>query len=213
MPISTPDVEWIFGTPLLSILWPNVDVLNKQLSTVILTAERSDLGVRRSNLSGWQSSGTLTGWPDPAVSSLLQIINQATGRLMAQLGVIDPNNTATVNWSTVAWANVNRRGDSNCIHHHNNSGVCFWSGIYYVAASGDAESAGGHLVLRNPSANGHIARLTQAPDSLRQRFKTECVIRPQSGLLLLFPSWLEHWVTPHCGEEPRISVAFNIRID
>jgi hypothetical protein len=28
--------------------------------------------------------------------------------------------------------------------------------------------------------------------------------------MLIFPSWLEHWVTPYSGVEPRISIAFDI---
>ena len=34
-------------------------------------------------------------------------------------------------------------------------------------------------------------------------------IRPQSGLLVIFPSWLYHWVHPYAGSTPRIAVSFN----
>ena len=35
------------------------------------------------------------------------------------------------------------------------------------------------------------------------------VIRPVPGLLVLFPSWLYHFVHPSTADTPRISIAFN----
>ena len=34
-------------------------------------------------------------------------------------------------------------------------------------------------------------------------------LRPSDGLLVLFPCWMEHYVEPHEGDEPRITIAFN----
>ena len=34
-------------------------------------------------------------------------------------------------------------------------------------------------------------------------------VRPQAGLLIVFPSWLYHWVHPYTGQTPRIAVSFN----
>jgi hypothetical protein len=34
-------------------------------------------------------------------------------------------------------------------------------------------------------------------------------IRPAAGLLVIFPSWLYHWVHPYAGCTPRIAVSFN----
>ena len=35
------------------------------------------------------------------------------------------------------------------------------------------------------------------------------LIRPVPGLLVLFPSWLYHFVHPSTAYSPRISIAFN----
>ena len=37
-------------------------------------------------------------------------------------------------------------------------------------------------------------------------------VRPESGLLVIFPSWLYHWVHPYAGESPRIAVSFNVTL-
>ena len=35
---------------------------------------------------------------------------------------------------------------------------------------------------------------------------------PESGLLVVFPSWLYHWVHPYAGKTPRIAVSFNVML-
>lgn len=34
-------------------------------------------------------------------------------------------------------------------------------------------------------------------------------LTPSTGLLVLFPCWMEHYVEPHESDEPRICIAFN----
>ena len=35
---------------------------------------------------------------------------------------------------------------------------------------------------------------------------------PEVGMMLVFPSWLQHFVDPFFGENERISIAFNVLI-
>jgi len=37
-------------------------------------------------------------------------------------------------------------------------------------------------------------------------------VQPQNLLLLLFPSWLEHYVEQNMSDESRISLSFNIGV-
>lgn len=203
-------LSWIFGVPLLSILWPDVGDLNRRLSQLILGKERCERGTQHSNVGGWQSDCNLDTWSNPAVTSLLEMINQGVAQLSTQISEESQSCGGVPGWSVCAWANVNRRGNFNVVHHHNGSGRAFWAGVYYVEVGRYTSSQGGALVLRSTSADAQIANLTRAPESLRKRFKHEVTIQPVPGLLLIFPSWLEHWVTPHSSEEPRVSVAFNI---
>jgi hypothetical protein len=39
------------------------------------------------------------------------------------------------------------------------------------------------------------------------------LIRPQPGLMVVFPAWIEHWVHPFQGEGQRISIAINVTFD
>ena len=36
---------------------------------------------------------------------------------------------------------------------------------------------------------------------------------PESGLLVIFPSWLFHWAHPYIGKTPRIAVSFNATLE
>jgi hypothetical protein len=37
-------------------------------------------------------------------------------------------------------------------------------------------------------------------------------VRPRAGLLVVFPSWLYHWVHPYSGQGPRIAISFNATV-
>ena len=50
---------------------------------------------------------------------------------------------------------------------------------------------------------------TQLPG---QPFGAQLQITPQAGTMLMFPSWLHHWVRPFQGTGERISIAFNVRV-
>lgn len=76
----------------------------------------------------------------------------------------------------------------------------------------DDPALGGELQLLDPRMP--MIRMT-APD-LRlagedgQPQHNEISIRPRTGMIVLFPSWLQHAVRPFHGEGTRISIAINL---
>ena len=42
--------------------------------------------------------------------------------------------------------------------------------------------------------------------------QSRIVIAPEPGLLVIFPGYLTHFVHPYAGATPRISIAFNTRV-
>jgi len=40
---------------------------------------------------------------------------------------------------------------------------------------------------------------------------TSITLRPEPGMMILFPSYVPHMVYAHRGRQPRISIAFNLR--
>ena len=118
-----------------------------------------------------------------------------------------------INWRIDAWANVNRLGASNVRHMHPGG---IWSGSFYVDDGGidGGEQLGGAIefcdprgplpLMAAPTVKLAIAGCTSAGLSER--------IFPKAGMLLMFPSWLEHGVMPYSGTGTRISIAFNLSL-
>jgi uncharacterized protein (TIGR02466 family) len=106
------------------------------------------------------------------------------------------------------WINVNRASDHNRLHCHPGS---FISATYYVRVPDDMR--GGNIIFRDP--RGPAVAMYETPgielpwvgDGVGVPFK------PATGLLLLFPSWLEHSVESFEGSGERISIAFNASRD
>ena len=92
------------------------------------------------------------------------------------------------------WAMVNNRHSYNA--HHVHEGVL--SGVFYLQAPKDS----GRLILCNPAVRSHSHQI---------RCK-DFPIEPEKLALIMFPSWLEHYVEPSQTDEERIAISFNIGI-
>jgi uncharacterized protein (TIGR02466 family) len=171
--------------------------LNAALGQQILSKREEDQGLKLSNRGGWQSTHDFVRWSGEAGAT---VINRACELAAAHAVRIN----APVRWSVDAWANVSGPGAFNMPHVH---GGTYWAAVYYVRVS---DGEGGELVLHDPRMPG--LRM-HAPGV---RFKNlgpevRAEIKPEEGLLVLFPGWLSHSVEPWQGSGERISVAMNIR--
>ena len=97
------------------------------------------------------------------------------------------------------WINVNKKNDWNTIHSH---GQYTLSGTYYVKAPKDC----GQIVFRDPRpvaiTNGFMVNRFDKGEFRK--------VKPIEGLLILFPSYLDHFVEPSNADEDRISISFDI---
>ena len=148
-----------------------------------------DEGVRKSNRGGWQSKLLPpTGELAPLsfeISEFCKSINLGINE------IVIPQ----------MWINVNKKNDWNAIHLHGQYNL---SGTYYVKVPKDS----GQIVFRDPRP----AAMTN--NFMVNRFdKGEFrKIKPIEGLLILFPSYLEHFVEPSNADEDRISISFDVVI-
>ena len=103
----------------------------------------------------------------------------------------------------VAWANISRNTNYHRLHNHPGSA---WSGTYYVSVGtpAPAHPLSGVLELLDPRPFTEMVTTPGSP------FGQRAVVRPEPGLMVLFPSWLYHFVNPFYGEGERISIAFNV---
>jgi uncharacterized protein (TIGR02466 family) len=205
--MSDITVRKLFCTPLLLSHLDGAADMNSALLAHFLPKPALESGRRHSNLGGWQSEDNLQTLALPAAQRLCRmvtdVVNAATA-IHVPGGLIE----AALAWRTNAWVNINASGASNAVHGHAGA---FWSAIYYVDDGGAGEEHGGELFFYDPRG------LLPAMHDPLLRFRIEgCVsagytekITPEPGMLLVFPSWLQHSVDPFFGTRPRVSVAFN----
>lgn len=170
---------------------------------------RDPVGLQISNISGWHSKTDMIEWGGEAARALAFKAMQ-----LADSQTIDARSPdeSRFGWVPEMWANVSHKGSANQFHYHPGS---FWSAVAYLddgyAGSAD-QDLGGELQLLDPRMP--MIRMT-APD-LRLKNgdgtpqKTTISLRPKTGMIVLFPSWLQHAVRPFYGEGVRISIAINL---
>ena len=103
---------------------------------------------------------------------------------------------------TGMWGNILKPGETHSPHTHSNN---FLSGVYYL--NSDAKTG---IIFQDPRP---------AADVLVPRKKTKTnensnllsYISKQNRLII-FPSWLVHWVPINKSKKDRISISFNIQV-
>ncbi|AHE56871.1 putative 2OG-Fe(II) oxygenase [Sphingomonas sanxanigenens] len=198
----------LFPTPVYTQQFDPRGALNIALRDVISNRRRDDAGVNMSNVRGWQSKNDMVSWGGEAAAVLARQAVDLAGRV-----TVRPDAPAQpTRWQPEMWANVNEDGDSNQSHWHPGS---YLSAVYYVddGYDGDPDPAlGGELVLIDP----RMPYLRMRTPDLRQRGpdgsadEHETWVRPRTGLLLAFPSFLPHSVRVYRGRGTRISIAINM---
>jgi len=103
------------------------------------------------------------------------------------------------------WFNVNPKSGFNIPHVH--GGIV--SGVYYVASKENS----GNIVFKNPASNIVYHCEADFVNSYNEVNSSSWCFSPKPGLLLLFPSWLEHYVHPNLNDEDRISISFNVVVN
>jgi uncharacterized protein (TIGR02466 family) len=197
-------IEEAFWTPIVLCSITDGEVDRAALERAIL-ARREEDGERliRSNRGGWHSKADIAEWGGDPFANLADRVE----RLATELTVDRRNpEAASFPWKVSGWANVNEKGSYNDQHCHPGA---FWSAIFYVRV--DPLGAGGEIVFRDPRAP--LNEMYAPRLGIRYNGGEGTVhIKPEAGMLILLPAWLEHSVRRWEGSEPRISVAMNLAL-
>jgi Flp pilus assembly protein TadD len=151
--------------------------------------------------NGSQTARDLTREPDPAIQALLRAFLETVARYRGELGT-DPDHPMSARNHGEArfagcWSVELRRGGHHVNHIHPEGWI---SSAYYVsvpAEANDVNLRSGWLKFgepRFPVPGAH----------------PELFVPPQPGRLVLFPSYMWHGTNPIHGDEPRLTVAFDI---
>lgn len=199
--------EYIFPTPYWLIDIHDLD--NQKLLSACYELEHTQEGRELSNYGGYQSNDLFHD--HPAFIDFLDCIISASNTIFKQGYSNFYHSPYHQVYIENYWVNINRKNHSNMLHIHPSS---FLSGVYYVSA--DSQLNQGDLYfLRdfNWIANhGHYfddLKGKDCPAYLEQHIQ----IPSQTGTLLLFPSYLPHYVGMNQSDTDRVSISFNIGLE
>ncbi len=135
---------------------------------------------------------------------LVDYIEKHTKNFSEEVLGIDKNNLRL----SSMWANAHNSGSKHHFHEHPNA---FVSGVYYPYIHECKDP--GNIVFLDPR---------HAKNNVHADFtKSSCIsnrniwVTPESGLLLLFPSWLQHGTDPFLTdnkENKRVAISFNYQL-
>lgn len=142
--------------------------------------------------AGWQTPHDLP--QRPAFHTLFEAIGTVMNECATAEGI--PDEVSPV--ITGAWSNIESPGDYVRVHMHPWS---VFSGVYYLKCDEDA----GDIFLVDPRPGASALYWPTQEVTERGAINFE----PKPGMLLLFPSWLEHYTDPNRSAEERICISFN----
>jgi len=102
-----------------------------------------------------------------------------------------------------SWVNINPPGSYNQVHIHG-AYKFFLTGVFYVQTPTNS----GDICFRDP--RGPIGECCLDEIYFSNGKAEIAKIGPEPNTLLLFPTWLPHYVERNDSEEDRISISFNI---
>ena len=143
---------------------------------------------------GWQSAQDLH--ENESLRELVSCIHRCAASVLRFLRI-----GKTELEITGCWATVLARGASHTLHSHPNN---FLSGVYYVRTGEGADTINFH----DPRRQADVIRPPVV--ELTRENTDQVVVRVSDGMLLLFPSYLEHSVDANRSDGERISISFNL---
>jgi uncharacterized protein (TIGR02466 family) len=197
----TNDVLLTYGTLLLQRRLDAMLPHNAGLAELAFRLRAGERGASRSNAGGWHSEGNIFTRNEPLVATLaqhLQVALQHVSQVAKQIQAPRVDFQATL----YGWINVNGPGDYNNPHCHPGN---TWSGVYYIRTGAEVPDRpmSGRIKFIDPRTRCDIGPNTALGHAGMMR------VAPEDGMLLIFPSYLEHYVHPYFGPGERITLALN----
>lgn len=190
-------------TPILSRTEADPNMLADLRETILAREAAQPDGIARALVNGWHSQTDLMEWEGAGLDVFRQRLGTTLGEYFSMLAGGERVRGAA---RVTAWANVSRRGGFHRLHSHHSAMV---SGVFYVdIGEPDPQDTdfNGSITFADPRTAVEMIPMPGHPFGDKLKFD------PKPGMMLLFPSWLKHFVDPFRGEGTRISIAFNVML-
>ena len=168
-------------------------ILSEMKNYILSEKEKNPDGVKKTNYGGWQSKNYKV-FPEEfkRIGEKLDTTIKSCAEMM---GMTNPH-LGLKNF----WCNVNGFGDYNTLHNHRGSVL---SGVFYVDVPD--ENMGNINFFRQDD----IQYFLPPQEDYTNVTGEKASYKPESGKVLIFPSWVKHSVDGSRSEQQRISISFN----
>ena len=171
--------------------WSNLDDYLRDLGAALDTLHGPlTHPVGQSLRHGSQTMRGLADYPDGAIRALFGSLALPIRRHLAVIGAPEQNYAIASAWSV--------RLNSGGFHINHVHPEGWISSAFYVRTPRDLQGPEGHLKFGEPGP----------PTSPHLPY--EHLVKPEPGLLVLFPSYMWHGTVPFASQEKRLSCAFDI---
>lgn len=193
-----------FPTRVTTIQFPETESLNGELCDLLDRRPELD---DRFNMHPDAMNLLRLATTEPAIEQLRSMFITGANRWLAAEGIAGMEGV-----DLLLFTNRLNRGEFTIVHNHSTDLV----GIYYAKTAASnvppIDPAGGEdyfdagdglLVLHDPRFNSNLTSVCP-----RDHVK----VHPRPGLMLIFPAYVWHSVTPHCGDFHRLAFSMNFTL-
>ena len=188
-----------------------IDEINNHIDNVIIPAGESYADGLVGQLKNNPKSAQLNFSLDTEVGAQIKTVFDTVGKTFLKQGYErDADTDCFQCWSNHAYA-----GDYNPYHDHGVQTMAGLSGFLWLKVPECIEKLDENSAALN-NASGAVDGFTQLiwgtntrKDIMALRSQQEDFVKPEVGVMLIFPNWLKHQVLPFFGEGERRSMAMN----
>jgi uncharacterized protein (TIGR02466 family) len=198
----------LFTTPILREATALTPEQREEACRYFLELRSASAGEQKSNRGGWHSDGNLFAANYRQLPALREVVTKA---LFTYIGDVF-GFRGEIQLALTGWTVINGPGAYNVPHNH---AANLLSGALYLAVPPGMK--GGSIVFQDPrlNLNAHETEGMRRQKVRAPWMNTSISVLPVAGEILIFPSWLNHWVEPYESDDPkslRIVLSFNTTV-
>lgn len=207
MATPKPQIRSLFPTPLCVHYLPVAQEVNAEIRPMIVDRMAIN-GTLDTHGLGWRSTSDLEIWGGTPVQTLFRVLRELADSATATRA----GGRMNLEWKIGACAAVRQKGEYAELSAHPGA---VWSGVYFVDdgyGKSDDEALGGECDFADP--RGALPAMVAPHCAFRIPGGTTAgqveTIRPQTGMILLHPSWLPRGERRYDGASQRVTIEFDL---
>jgi len=207
MATPKPQIRSMFPTPVCVHFLPVAQEANAELRPLIIDKMAAN-GTVDGHGRGWRSTADLETWAGAPVQTIFRVLRELADSMTATRA----GGRVTLEWKIAACAVVRQKGEYAELTARPGA---VWSGIYFVDdgyAKSDDETLGGECELADP--RGAVPALVAPQYAFRVAGGVTAgqleTIRPQTGMIILHPSWQPRGERRYDGAAQRVAIEFDL---